>query len=138
MDDPEIKPGGNRLADVQRQLDNSMVMMRDNVTKMTERGEQVETLLEKSDNLNQASETFNQNSRELERQMQWQYYRNIVIALVVLISVVVVFFFNRTAGCILLVFAIIASLGAYYFYRRNGDTSNLMRAAEMTTVSTVV
>jgi hypothetical protein len=60
---------------IQHQLEEVKVVMKDNIGKVIERGEALEDLQDKSDDLYTHAFTFNRQSRKLRCQMWWKNCR---------------------------------------------------------------
>jgi len=95
------------MGTVQRQIDATVDVMRQNIVKMTERGEAVEQLLEKSDDLTQTSTEFSSRSRQLERHMLWQNWKRTLIVLgIVALVWLFAYLIDRTHTLFWVVFAL--------------------------------
>ena len=76
---------------IQGQLEEVKVVMKDNIGKVIERGEAIEDLQDKSDDLYTHSFSFRNSSRKLRCQMWWKncrvYLLGFLIAVVILVLI---------------------------------------------------
>jgi len=90
-------PGYQRTAAIQQQIDDTVGIMRENITKVTERGTQIDTLNTKTENLAQSAQGFRRGANRVRKQMWWKDMKmrmciafGIVILLVIIIVPIVV------------------------------------------------
>jgi len=82
----------NKVAGVQKKVDEVKAVMSDNIEKVLQRGEKLDTLVDKTDNLMSEADRFMKTGRTLRRKMWWQNCKmKIIIALVVCLVAVVAF-----------------------------------------------
>ncbi|KAJ3008967.1 UNVERIFIED_CONTAM: hypothetical protein HDU68_002883 [Siphonaria sp. JEL0065] len=62
----------SKAAQVQAQVDETIGVMQDNIHKVMQRGETLETLNERSENLASSAETFKNKSKDVRMKMFWQ------------------------------------------------------------------
>eukprot|EP00386_Alphamonas_edax_P001868 GDKI01005657.1.p1 GENE.GDKI01005657.1~~GDKI01005657.1.p1 ORF type:complete len:154 (+),score=38.27 GDKI01005657.1:200-661(+) len=77
-------PGGKSnspdpLARAKQEIDASMDVMKQNIQKMAERGDQLNTLQTKSENLSTAATRFNEQSRNLERHFWLESWKSLIM-----------------------------------------------------------
>ncbi|KAJ3110369.1 Vesicle-associated membrane protein [Phlyctochytrium bullatum] len=65
-------PSSDRLRQVQGDIDQVKDVMVSNIERVLERGERIEILVDKTDNLNQASFAFKKRSTALRRELWWK------------------------------------------------------------------
>ncbi|KAJ3206838.1 Vesicle-associated membrane protein [Dinochytrium kinnereticum] len=65
-------PASDRLRQVQGEIDQVKDVMVSNIEKVLERGERIDILVDKTDNLNQASFAFKKRSTALRRELWWK------------------------------------------------------------------
>ncbi|XP_060065721.1 vesicle-associated membrane protein 4-like [Ylistrum balloti] len=83
-EDPKI----NRL---QNQVDDVVGIMKDNMGKVIDRGDRLEDLQDKSDNLASNSDLFRSRSRDLRKSMWWKNCKmKIILVLVIVIILAVI------------------------------------------------
>ncbi|CAL1530860.1 unnamed protein product [Lymnaea stagnalis] len=86
----------DQVAKVQNQVDELKSIMVKNIDQLAERGERLELLVDKTEDLNASSVTFKKTSRNLARSLWWKNVKLMVIIGVVLI---VVIYFIISAAC---------------------------------------
>lgn len=82
----------NKVASVQRQVDEVKSIMVDNIEKVLERGEKIELLVDKTDNLRFQADRFHKTGRALRSKMWWQNMKVKIIILVIIILIAVIIF----------------------------------------------
>ncbi|TNY21321.1 synaptobrevin [Rhodotorula diobovata] len=89
-------PGGSggkntKTAQIQQQIDDTVGIMRENITKVAERGERLDALQDKTDNLAQSAQGFRRGANRVRKQMWWKDMKmRILIAVGVALLVVVI------------------------------------------------
>lgn len=87
-----MKFADNKIAEVNEKVEATKNVMKENVQKVIERGDNIETLIEKTDILVQRSDSFRVNTKTLERTMWWKNVKIwVVIILVVLFLIWLIF-----------------------------------------------
>lgn len=83
---------GNKTAAIQAQIDDTVGIMRENINKVAERGERLDTLQDKTDNLAVSAQGFRRGANRVRKQMWWKDFRarmcligGVVILLIVII-----------------------------------------------------
>ncbi|KAH8085866.1 synaptobrevin-domain-containing protein [Filobasidium floriforme] len=87
------RQGDQRTAALQAEIDSTVGIMRDNINKVTERGANLDTLRDKSDDLAVSAQGFRRGANRVRKQMWWKdmKWRIIVgVGIVILIIVIVV------------------------------------------------
>ncbi|KAK4052819.1 ATP-binding cassette transporter snq2 [Microbotryomycetes sp. JL201] len=93
---PSGQPGASgpsRTAAIQAQIDDTVGIMRDNINKVAERGERLDALQDKTDNLAQSAQGFRKGANRVRKQMWWQDMKMrilIGVGIAVLVIVIVV------------------------------------------------
>lgn len=84
--------GNNKTAAIQAQIDDTVGIMRENINKVAERGERLDTLQDKTDNLAVSAQGFRRGANRVRKQMWWKDFRarmcligGIIILLIVII-----------------------------------------------------
>ena len=72
----------NKISDIEYQLQQVKVVMKDNVETLIENKESLEQLQLKTEIMDENAKLFKNNSQALKRQMRWKYIRNSLIILV--------------------------------------------------------
>ncbi|KAL3149859.1 hypothetical protein ABBQ38_013680 [Trebouxia sp. C0009 RCD-2024] len=81
-----------KVAAVQKKVDEVKNIMVDNIERVLERGEKIELLVDKTDNLRFQADKFHKTGRQLRSKMWWQNMKmKILVVLVVLILIFVIF-----------------------------------------------
>lgn len=77
----------SQVKTLQRDVEGVRDIVTENIGKILERGEKLEILLNKTDDLNNKSETFVRSTRSLRRKMWWQNKKMCVILTIVLLLI---------------------------------------------------
>ncbi|PWN19623.1 synaptobrevin [Microstroma glucosiphilum] len=64
--------GNNKTAHIQAQIDETVGVMRDNIQKVNERGENLNDLQGKTDNLAVSAQGFRRGANRVRKQMWWK------------------------------------------------------------------
>lgn len=82
----------SKVASVQRQVDEVKNIMVDNIERVLERGEKIELLVDKTDNLRFQADKFHKTGRQLRNKMWWQSCKmKLIVLLIVLLIGVIIF-----------------------------------------------
>ncbi|GJN93038.1 hypothetical protein Rhopal_006083-T1 [Rhodotorula paludigena] len=86
------KAGGssNKTQAIQQQIDDTVGIMRDNITKVAERGERLDALQDKTDNLAQSAQGFRRGANRVRKQMDMKMRVLIAVGIAILVIVIVV------------------------------------------------
>jgi len=85
--------GNNRTAALQAEIDSTVGIMRDNINKVSERGERLDSLQDKTDNLAVSAQGFRRGANRVRKQMWWKDMKMrmcIIAAVIILLLVVIV------------------------------------------------
>ncbi|KAJ5595455.1 Synaptobrevin [Penicillium hispanicum] len=103
--DPYIPAGGNqaagasaqngnqRTAALQAQIDDTVGVMRENINKVSQRGERLDSLQDKTDNLAVSAQGFRRGANRVRKQMWWKDMKMrvcLVVCVIVLLVVIIV------------------------------------------------
>lgn len=82
----------NRTAAIQAQIDDTVGIMRENINKVAERGERLDSLQDKTDNLAVSAQGFRRGANRVRKAMWWKdmKMRICLITIVVIIIIVVI------------------------------------------------
>ena len=80
----------DKIASLETQIREVTVVMRDNIDKAIARGEDIENLQLKAENLEQNAGLFEDHARDLKRQQRWRYIRNSLIILFIVFFIILV------------------------------------------------
>ncbi|XP_064395727.1 vesicle-associated membrane protein 4-like [Halichondria panicea] len=78
-----------KIRHVQSQVSGVISIMKENISKVMDRGEKLESLEEKSEGLSESSSHFRHSSRRLQRKAWWQQCRLKLIVAAVILAVVI-------------------------------------------------
>ncbi|KAI0002484.1 synaptobrevin [Russula compacta] len=82
-----------KTAAIQAQIDDTVGIMRDNITKVVERQERLDSLQDKTDNLAVSAQGFRRNANRVRKNMWWKDMKMrliIGIAILVIIAIIVI------------------------------------------------
>lgn len=81
----------SKVANVQKKVDEVKNIMVDNIEKVLERGEKIELLVDKTDNLRFQADKFHKTGRQLRSRMWWQNMKMklIIVGILILIAVII-------------------------------------------------
>ncbi|TFK70235.1 synaptobrevin [Pluteus cervinus] len=84
--------GGNaKTAAIQQQIDDTVGIMRENITKVAERGERLESLQGKTDNLAVSAQGFRRGANRVRKNMWWKDMKmRIIIGVVIAVIIVII------------------------------------------------
>jgi len=97
-----MNPGQfDKVAEVQRKVDDVKNVMVQNIEQVLARGERIEDLVDKTDQLRFQAETFQKQSRTVRRNLAWQNLKMklIVVSLVLVVLLVIILIACGTLGC---------------------------------------
>jgi len=78
----------DKISKVKGEIEDAKTIMVKNIDKVLERGEKIEMLVSKTEDLNQQSQTFKKKSTQLKRKMCWQNTRLCCILIIVVTAIV--------------------------------------------------
>jgi len=86
--------GGNaRTAALQAQIDDTVGVMRENINKVSQRGERLDSLQDKTDNLAVSAQGFRRGANRVRKQMWWKDMKMricIIVGIIILLVVIIV------------------------------------------------
>jgi len=86
-------PGNQRTAALQAQIDDTVGVMRENINKVSQRGENLNSLQDKTDNLAVSAQGFRRGANRVRKQMWWKDMKMrmcLIIGIVILLVVIIV------------------------------------------------
>lgn len=86
----------DNLSKVQGELDELRGIMVKNIDTIAQRGERLELLIDKAEDLNTSSLTFKKSSKGLARAMWW---KNVKITIILVVVIILVLYFIISAAC---------------------------------------
>ncbi|KAI0291982.1 synaptobrevin [Russula brevipes] len=82
-----------KTAAVQAQIDDTVNIMRDNITKVVERQERLDSLQDKTDNLAVSAQGFRRNANRVRKNMWWKDMKmRLIIGFAVLVIIAIIIF----------------------------------------------
>ncbi|KAK4229577.1 putative synaptobrevin [Podospora fimiseda] len=99
--DPYIPAGGqgaaqgpgNARTQLKQQIDETVDVMRKNVNKVAERGEHLDSLQNKTDDLAQSAQTFRRGANQVRKKMWWKDMKMrfwLILGIVVLLAIIII------------------------------------------------
>ncbi|KAJ5263347.1 Synaptobrevin [Penicillium angulare] len=85
--------GNQRTAQLQAQIDDTVGVMRENINKVSQRGERLDSLQDKTDNLAVSAQGFRRGANRVRKQMWWKDMKMrvcLVICVIILLVVIIV------------------------------------------------
>lgn len=85
--------GQSRTAQIQAQIDDTIGIMRDNINKTTERGQNLNQLQNKINDLADSAQGFRRGANRVRKQMWWKDMKMrmcLVLGIIILIAVIVI------------------------------------------------
>jgi len=80
----------NRTAALQAEIDSTVGIMRDNINKVSDRGERLDALQDKTDNLQRSAQGFRRGANRVRKQMWWKDMKMRMIIAAVIVSIIVI------------------------------------------------
>ncbi|KAI5970879.1 SNC2 [Candida margitis] len=83
----------SRTAAIQAQIDDTVGVMRDNINKVAERGERLDSIENKTDNLAISAQGFRRGANRVRKDMWWKDFKMrmcLIFAVIIVIIVIVV------------------------------------------------
>ncbi|KAI0413251.1 synaptobrevin [Xylaria grammica] len=114
---PQQQQGGNnRTQALQAQIDDTVGVMRENINKVSQRGERLDALQDKTDNLAVSAQGFRRGANRVRKQMWWKDMKMrmcIIIGIIILLVIIIV-----PSGKI---------INSLMIFSTEGPSSNMMR-----------
>ncbi|KAJ5368061.1 Synaptobrevin, partial [Penicillium cataractarum] len=83
--------GNQRTAALQAQIDDTVGVMRENINKVSQRGERLDSLQDKTDNLAVSAQGFRRGANRVRKQMWWKDMKmRVCLAICVIVLLVVI------------------------------------------------
>lgn len=90
---PTQQQGPSRTAQLQAEIDDTVGIMRENINKVAERGERLDSIEDKADNLAVSAQGFRRGANRVRKQMWMKDMKMrfcIVLAIIILLVVIIV------------------------------------------------
>ncbi|ROT35445.1 synaptobrevin [Sodiomyces alkalinus F11] len=86
--------GGNtRTQALQAQIDDTVGVMRENINKVSQRGERLDALQDKTDNLAVSAQGFRRGANRVRKQMWWKDMKMrvcLIIGIIILLCIIII------------------------------------------------
>lgn len=87
-------PGDRKIKELQNDVSEITEVMKNNINKVIERGDRVETLNERSELLNSRANEFRINSRSIRRKFWWENFKlQAAIGIIVLVVIALILYY---------------------------------------------
>ncbi|KAF8472573.1 synaptobrevin-domain-containing protein [Kalaharituber pfeilii] len=86
-------PGNAKTAQIQKEIKDTVDLMRDNIKQVSDRGARLDSLQDKTDNLAQSAHSFRRGANRVRKQMWWKDMKMrmcIAIGIVILLVIIIV------------------------------------------------
>lgn len=90
---PNVGAGSSRTAQIQAQIDETVGVMRDNINKVNERGENLDSLQNKTDSLAVSAQGFRRGANQVRKRMWWKDVKMrilIIVVIIILLCVIII------------------------------------------------
>ncbi|THW33229.1 hypothetical protein D6C84_00674 [Aureobasidium pullulans] len=87
------RDGNQRTAALQAEIDSTVNVMRNNINKVSERGERLDSLQDKTDNLAVSAQGFRRGANRVRKQMWWKDMKMrmcLIIGIIILLVIIIV------------------------------------------------
>jgi len=92
--DPAVgREGSRKPEDLQKQIDETVGIMRDNINKANQRGENLDSLQDKTDNLATSAQGFRRGANRVRKAMWWKDMKMricIIVGIILLLIIIIV------------------------------------------------
>lgn len=88
----------DKVAAVQKQVDEVKHVMIENIEKVLDRGEKIELLVDKTQSLRNSADTFHRQGKQLRRQMWWNNLKMKLIIFFIIAAIIFVIFLIACKG----------------------------------------
>ena len=85
--------GNQRTAALHAQIDDTVGVMRENINKVSQRGERLDSLQDKTDNLAVSAQGFRRGANRVRKQMWWKDFKMricLIVGIIILLVVIIV------------------------------------------------
>jgi len=86
-------PGNQRTAALQAQIDDTVGVMRENINKVSQRGERLDSLQDQTDNLAVSAQGFRRGANRVRKQMWWKDMKMrmcLIAGIIILLLVIII------------------------------------------------
>ncbi|KXX76391.1 Synaptobrevin 1 [Madurella mycetomatis] len=85
--------GNSRTQQIQAQIDDTVGVMRENLSKVAERGEGLDSLQNKTDDLATSAQSFRRGANQVRKKMWWKDMKMriwLVVGIIVLLAIIII------------------------------------------------
>lgn len=122
MDYYSNNPNADRITRVRNEIDEVKTVMVQNIEKVLERGERIELLVDRTENLNQTAFQFKKKATQVKRRMWW---KNVKVMVILIFVVLVIVYGAVAVGC-----------GGFAFQKCTKAAGNLINTTTTTSTTT--
>jgi len=134
MDYYSNNPNADRITRVRNEIDEVKTVMVQNIEKVLERGERIELLVDRTENLNQTAFQFKKKSTQVKRRMWW---KNVKVMIILIVVVLVIAYAAVAVACGGFAFQGCTKAASKYITTTASGSTTVASAATTTAVSTV-
>ncbi|KAK1921437.1 synaptobrevin [Papiliotrema laurentii] len=88
---PSQTQGNKKITEIQQQIDDTVGIMHENITRVAERGERLDALQDKTDTLAVSAQGFRRGANRVRKQMWWKDMKmRIIIGIGICVLIVVI------------------------------------------------
>lgn len=89
MADTNTQPSSSRVNQVQDQVNDVKVILKDNINKVLQRGERLDDLIDKTDDLQATADAFQRTSTRVSRKYWWKNVKMMIIIGIIVVIIIV-------------------------------------------------
>ncbi|XP_053196044.1 vesicle-associated membrane protein 8 isoform X2 [Scomber japonicus] len=89
-------PSGSKLDQVQGQVNEVKVILKDNINKVLERGDRLDDLIGKTDDLQASADSFQKTSTRVARKYWWKNVKLMIIIGVIVVIIIILIILAAT------------------------------------------
>ncbi|XP_066567611.1 uncharacterized protein LOC136755110 [Amia ocellicauda] len=89
MADYGAQTGSQKLEDIQVQVNDVKGILKDNIDKVLDRGEKLDDLIDKTEDLQATADTFQKTATRVSRKMWWKNTKMIIIIVVIVVIILI-------------------------------------------------
>jgi len=89
----QAAPGNQRTAALQAQIDDTVGVMRENINKVSQRGERLDSLQDKTDNLAVSAQGFRRGANKVRKAMWWKDMKMrmcLIVGIIILLLIIII------------------------------------------------
>jgi len=133
MDYYSNNPNADRITRVRNEIDEVKTVMVQNIEKVLERGERIELLVDRTENLNQTAFQFKKKSTQVKRRMWW---KNVKVMVILIFVVLVIAYAAVAVACGGFAFQGCTKAASKYLTTTTSTTTTVTTTVGSTTATT--